>query len=90
MFFRNSHDVDSVRNFRAVESKEFPQEPFHPVPQHRMAGFLAHGQPKPPMVGAGWPFEHEKDETLGVVASASLVTVQELLALDEVKGLRKF
>ena len=89
MFFRNRHDVDPARNFRAVESEEFPQEPFHPVSQHRMAGFLAHGQPQPPM-GRGWPDEHEKDETLGVVAPASLVAVQELLALDEVIGSRKF
>lgn len=86
MFFRNRHDIDPAGDHWAVKPEEFPQKPFHPVAKRGVAGLLAHGQPQPPMGVRGWPVEHEKDETFGVVAPSPLVTVKELSALDQVKG----
>jgi hypothetical protein len=37
----------------------------------------------------GWADENEKDEAFGMEAPSPLVTVKELLALDQVKGPRK-
>ncbi len=89
MFLGNGHYVHAAGKRRPVEAEELPQKPLHPVTMRGMTDFPADGQPHPPVVGRDWPLKHEKDESLGMVASALLVTVKELLALDQAKGSRK-
>ncbi len=89
VFLRNRHDVDPARDHGAVEPEKFPQKPLHPVAKRGVAGLLAHRQPEPPVRRLGWPDKHEKDEALGMEAPSPLVTIEELLALDQVKGPRK-